>query len=158
MYDEREELLKALRSNPVTLRALVHDLDAAAMRRRPAENEWSVVEVVAHLADTEERALQRVRRMLDKENPAIEAFDQAALAIERRYHDMDLGEQLARFEALRAEHLTLLASLDEAGWRRPGVHQEQGAMTVQLYEAHMTGEDADHLAQIARLVGLSSPS
>ena len=152
MYDEREELLKALRSNPVTLRTLVRDLDDAAVRRRPADGEWSVVEVVAHLADTEQRALERVRRMLDEDNPSIAGFDQAALAVERRYHEMDVAEQLARFEALRAEHVALLESLDDAGWTRPGIHQEQGAMTVQLYEAHMAGEDADHLAQIARLV------
>ena len=96
--------------------------------------------------------MHRVRRMLDEENPSIEAFDQAALAVERRYHEMDAGEQLARFETLRAEHVALLESLDDDGWQRSGVHQEQGAMTVQLYEAHMAGEDADHLAQIARLV------
>jgi len=153
MYDEREELLKALRSNPVTLRALVRDMDDAALRRRPADDEWSVVEVVSHLADTEERALERVRRMLDEDNSSIDAFDQAALAVERKYHGMDIGEQLARFEALRAEHVALLESLDDSSWRRPGVHEEQGAMTVQLYEAHMAGEDADHLAQIARLLG-----
>lgn len=156
MYDEREELRKALRSNPVTLRALVRDLDDLAVRRRPAENEWSVVEVVAHLADTEERALERVRRMLNEDNPAIAGFDQAALAVERRYHEMEVGEQLARFEALRGEHLALLDSLEDPGWQRPGVHQEQGAMTIQLYETHMAGEDADHLAQIARLVDVGA--
>ncbi|HET8571670.1 MAG TPA: DinB family protein [Candidatus Limnocylindria bacterium] len=152
MYDEREELLKALRSNPVTLQTLVRGLTDAALRARPAPDEWSIVEVVAHLGDTEERTLERVRRMLDEDNPTLPGFDQAALGVERHYHDMDFGEALRRFLALRAEHLGLLESLDDAGWRRPGVHAENGPMSVQLYESHIAGEDADHMAQIARLV------
>ena len=153
MYDEREELLKALRANPVTLRVLVAGLDEATVRQRPAEDEWSIVEVVAHLGDTEERTLERVRRMLDEDNPTLPAFDQAALAVERGYHEMDAVGALQRFLDLRAEHVGLLESLDDAGWRRPGIHEEQGPMTVQLYESHIAGEDADHLAQIARMVG-----
>lgn len=153
MYDEREELLKALRANPVTLRALVAGLDETAIRQRPAAGEWSIVEVVAHLGDTEERTLQRVRRMLGEDNPTLPAFDQAALAVERRYHEMEAVAALQRFLDLRAEHVRLLESLDDAGWRRPGIHEEQGPMSVQLYESHIAGEDADHLAQIARMVG-----
>jgi hypothetical protein len=152
MYSEQDELLKALRSNPVTVRALLRDLDDAAIRARPAPGEWSIVEVVAHLGDTEERTLGRVRRMLDEDNPTLPGFDQAALAVERRYHEMDFAEALRRFLSLRAEHLALLEALDDAGWRRPGVHAENGPMSVQLYESHIAGEDADHMAQIARLV------
>lgn len=152
MYDEREELLKALRSNPVTLQTLVRGLDDTTLRARPAPDEWSIVEVVAHLADTEQRTLDRVRRMLSENEPMLAAFDQAALAVERRYHSMEFGEALGRFLALRAEHVGLLQGLGDDGWRRGGVHEEQGPMTVQLYESHIAGEDADHLAQIARLL------
>ena len=152
MYSERDELLKALRSNPVTVRALLRDLDDAAIRARPAAGEWSIVEVVAHLADTEQRTLERVRRMLHEDRPTLAAFDQAALAIDNRYHEQDFAETLARWESLRAEHVALLDGLDADGWARPGVHEEQGAMTVQLYESHIAGEDADHMAQMARLM------
>ncbi len=152
MYSERDELLKALRSNPTSVRALLRDLDDAAVRARPAPGEWSIVEVVAHLADTEQRTIERVRRMIHEDRPLIPAFDQAALAIENRYHEQDFAETLARWESLRAEHVALLESLDAHGWARHGVHEEQGAMTVQLYESHIAGEDADHMAQMARLI------
>ena len=152
MFSEREELLKILRGTPVVLRALIGGLDAAASRRRPADGEWAVVEVVAHMGDTEERALARVRRMLDEDDPVLPGYDQEELARERRYIEMDLAEALERFEAIRAEHAALLAGLDDAGWRRRGRHSEQGPMDVALYEAHVAGEDVDHMAQIARLV------
>lgn len=152
MYDARQEHLKVLRSTPVVLRALVRGLDDAAWRRRPAPGEWSALEVVAHLADSEERAMARVRRMLAEDEPFLPGYDQDALARERRYNEMDPAETLDRHERLRAEHLALLESLDEAGWRRGGVHGEQGDMDVDLYISHSAGEDADHLAQIARLM------
>jgi hypothetical protein len=152
MFSEREETLKILRGTPVVLRRLVRGLDDHAWRRRPADGEWSILEVVAHVGDTDERALGRVRRMLTEDEPRIPGYDQEALAFERRYNEKDPVEALARFEAIRREHIAVLEGLDEAGWRRAGIHAEQGPMDVQLYEAHVAGEDVDHLAQIARLV------
>lgn len=152
MYHPRQEHLKVLRSTPTVLRALVRGLDDAAWRERPAAGEWSALEVVAHLGDTEERAMARVNRMLAEDDPFLPGYDPDELARERRYNEMDPAEALDRYERLRGEHLALLAGLDEDGWRRTGVHGEQGAMDVELYISHSAGEDADHLAQIARLI------
>jgi uncharacterized damage-inducible protein DinB len=152
MLDRRQEILKTLRATPVVLRALVADIDDARLRRRPAPGEWAIIEVVAHLADTEERALGRVQRMLAEQDPALEPFDQEALAEERHYLDLDLEEELARLERLRAAHLTLLIGLDGPGWERTGRHGEHGDMSLGLYETHVAAEEVDHLAQIARLL------
>jgi DinB superfamily len=60
MLDRRVEIVKTLRATPVVLRTLVAGVDEAQLRRRPAPGEWAIIEVVGHLADTEERALARV--------------------------------------------------------------------------------------------------
>lgn len=132
---------------PVVLRALVADVDEARLRRRPAPGEWAIIEVVDHLADTEERALGRARHMLAEDDPVLEPFDQEALAEERRYLDLDLNEELARLEQLRRDHLTVLEALDRPGWERTGRHGEHGELTVELYETHVAAEEVDHLAQ-----------
>jgi hypothetical protein len=67
----------------VVFRALVDGVDDDGLRRRPAPGEWAIIEVVAHLADTEGRALARGRRMLVEDSPFLEPFDQEALAEER---------------------------------------------------------------------------
>jgi DinB superfamily len=152
MISEREEILKALRAGPIVLRRLVRGLSDAELRRRPADGEWAVVEVVAHLADTDERSLARTHRMLDEAEPALPPYDPAALAIERGYIGMDLERELDRFASLRAEQVALLESLGDAEWQRVGHHGEHGRITVQQLAAHTAGEDADHLAQIARLI------
>jgi DinB family protein len=152
LISEREEILKALRAGPMVLRKLVRGLPDEVIRSRPAEGEWAIVEVVAHLADTEERALRRTRRMLAEEQPFLEPYDPDALAAERGYIDMSLTDELDRFATLRNEQVSLLEALADAKWGRVGEHGEHGRITVQQLAAHTAGEDADHFAQIARMI------
>jgi hypothetical protein len=152
MLDRSEEILKTLRATPVVLRALVGEIENDRLRTRPAAGEWAIIEVVGHLADTEERALDRVRRMLREDNPVLEPLDQEALAEERHYLDLDLNQELDRLEQLRRQHLALLEALDASGWERTGRHGDHGMMSVELYETHVSAEEVDHLAQIARLL------
>jgi hypothetical protein len=152
VISERAEIVKALEAGPLILRRLVRDLPDETVRRRPLEGEWAIVEVVAHLADTEERTLDRTRRMLSEEEPFLEPYDPDTLAIERAYLGMDMAGELDRFEALRAKLASLLAGQGEAGWQRSGEHGEHARITVQQLAAHTAGEDADHFAQIARMI------
>lgn len=150
MIDVRDEYVKTLRAIPDTVRALVAGVDDETSRTRPEPDEWALVEIVAHMADVDERALGRIRRMLAEDNPVLEPFDQDQLAIDSRYIERSLPSEVERLADTRREHLDLLASLDEAGWQRPGRHGEHGQITVENYEAHCAAEDVDHLAQIAR--------
>jgi hypothetical protein len=151
MLDRRQEIMKTLRATPVVLRALVDGIDDAWLRWRPAPGEWAIIEVVGHLADTEERALGRVRRMVAEDNPVLAPFDQEALATQRHYLDLDLAGELTRLEQLRGQHLAMLEGLDASRWERTGRHGEHGTMSVELYETHVAAEEVDHLTQIARL-------
>ncbi|HUG47613.1 MAG TPA: DinB family protein [Candidatus Limnocylindria bacterium] len=153
----RHELLKTMRATVPVLRGLVHGRSLDELRRRPAPGEWTPAEVICHLADTEERAMARVQRMLGEEEPVLPGYDQAQLAVERRYGELDALAELDRYERLRSEHVTLLESLDDAGWQRRGRHSEHGQITVELLIAHVAAEDVDHLAQIARAM-ISGPA
>ncbi|HEV8653754.1 MAG TPA: hypothetical protein VG276_31230 [Actinomycetes bacterium] len=55
-------------------------------------------------------------------------------------------------ERLRRQHLAELEALDGSGWARTGRHGQHGELSVELYETHVAAEEADHLAQIARLL------
>lgn len=152
MISERIEILKGLRAGPLVLRRLVRGLDDAALRLRPAAGEWAIIEVVAHLADTDERSLDRTRRMLEEDEPTLAPYDPHALSVERDYIGMDIAAELDRFEARRQEQADVLDGLTGDQWQRVGVHGEHGRITIQQLAAHTVGEDADHFAQIARLI------
>lgn len=152
MIDTRAEIMKCLRATPTVLRALLRDLDDGQLRARPATGAWAIVEVVGHIADTEERALGRVRLIVTETDPWIEPFDQEALAESRHYIDLDAIRELERFDDLRKQHLQALETLDDGGWKRTGRHGQHGEISIELYETHVAAEEVDHLAQIAHLI------
>lgn len=112
-----------------------------------------LIEVVAHIADTEEHALSRIRQMTAENRPYLEPFDQDTLAAQHRYLSNGLATDLARLERLRTAHLAELQSLSDQGWQRTGRHGEHGDLSIELYETHVAAEEeVDHLAEIARLL------
>lgn len=159
MFNERAELLDVYRATPTTLRALVRGLPDEVIRA-PGDEEgeagWSIVEIVCHLRDAEERVIERVRRMRDEDHPTLAGYDQAVLADESNYQHQSFTRALAAFDRLRGEQITILEALDHAGWQRAGLHEEVGEITIQQLTAHMAAHDAVHLAQIAR--GILRPS
>ena len=117
---------------------------------RGGDEGWSVVEVLCHLRDAEEQALERMRLMRDHDNPVIAAYDQDSWASERNYAAADLHEALAAFHRFRSQHIAELAQLSPQQWKRSGQHEEQGEITIADHTLHIAAHDAVHAAQIAR--------
>lgn len=151
MVERPAEIIKALDAVPVTVRALTAGVDPEHARHRPEEGEWCIAEVLGHLVDVERYALARVRRIVTEHEPQLESFDHEQLAIDSGYRTIPVAESLTRHAELRAEHVALLRGLDDAAWDRTAVHAELGRMTLFDYLLHVTCEEVDHLAQIARL-------
>lgn len=157
MYDAAAELVAAYRSTPETLQALLRGLPHEMIRAGgQGDDSWSIVEIVWHLRDTEERCLARVRLMLAEDNPVIEAYDEDALARDSNYRDLPIGRAFQEFSRIRGEQIELLASLGADGWQRSGQHSEIGQITIQQLTAHHVSHDAIHLAQISRRMMQSS--
>lgn len=151
MYDATHDLLDALRATPEVLTTLLTGVtQEEALAARGGDEGWSVVEVLCHLRDAEEYALQRATSMRDQENPDIQPYDQEALAVTRNYAAEDLHAALFAFIRFRQQHLAVLQGLSPEGWERPGNHLEAGHITLFNHSLHMACHDAIHCAQIAR--------
>jgi DinB family protein len=145
-------------TDPLTLQAEMPDLlaaclagqTAARLRQRPLPDKWSVVEIVAHLAEDEISASWRYRQMLEHDGVALGPFDQETWATLGSYESWDPADALAMFRLLRAANLRLLRSLNAEQRQRHGVHAERGRMTVDDLARHMAGHDRNHLEQIQR--------
>jgi hypothetical protein len=111
-----------------------------------------VVEVVCHLRDAEEYAIQRVTLMRDRDNPDILPWDQEKLAVERTYAAQDMRAALADFITIRKQHVAVLEGLPNDGWNRSGNHRELGVITIFAHTLHKVSHDAIHCAQIARQI------
>lgn len=153
MTDQQQELIAKYRAAPDILRGLVAGItDDDARVGGGGDDAWSIVEVVCHLRDAEERSLERTRRMRDQHVPLLQAYDEQELAAHGRYHEQSLAAAAPAFSALRAEHVRELAALDTQQWSRTATHNQMGTLTIETINQHMTFHDAVHLAQIARRV------
>ncbi|MGI8586809.1 MAG: DinB family protein [Chloroflexia bacterium] len=151
MYDTAKDLLDALRATPDTIGALLAGCtEEEAREARGGDENWSVVEVVCHLRDAQERAIERMRAMRDEEDPVLPSYDQEQWARERNYATASLAEAWASFLALQAAFVTDLEALPPSAWERTGRHEEQGRITISSHALHIISHDAAHTAQIAR--------
>ena len=151
MYDSSKDLLDALRATPPVLEALLHECTLEQARTaRGGDEGWSVVEVVCHLCDVEERALERMRSMRDADSPYLAAYDQERWAREHNYAAADLREALAAFIQFRRLHIAELEALPADQWERIGQHEEQGNIFIGSHTLHIVSHDMIHAAQIAQ--------
>jgi hypothetical protein len=151
MYNVIQDLLDAYRATPETLQALLRNYShERAVPTRGGEEDWSVVEVICHLRDSEEASLQRTRLMRDQSNPMLSARDPAKLAVELNYASTSLDSALSAFLRFRADHIQELTGLRAEQWERTGEHPSVGQITISGMIAHLVAHDAIHLAQISR--------
>jgi hypothetical protein len=159
LYDVPKDLLDGFRAAPAVYEALLRGCSQEqAQAARGGDEGWSVVEVLCHLRDAEERAIERMRAMRDGDAPLLPSYDQDAWARERDYAAADLRDALAAFLRLRAQHIAELEALATADWERAGQHQEQGRITIAEHTAHLVSHDLIHAAQIARQLNLTGGS
>jgi hypothetical protein len=151
MYDTRKELLDAYSAAPDVFKGLLASTTPEQARQaRGGDENWSVIEVICHLRDAEERALERMRAMRDQDEPSLAGYDQEQWARERNYAAAELRSALAAFVDFRAQHVAELEALPPEAWERPGQHAEQGRITISSHTLHMVSHDTIHAAQIAR--------
>ncbi|MDQ2886842.1 MAG: DinB family protein [Chloroflexota bacterium] len=136
---------------PSSIMAALEGLDEAQIRQTPAENEWSIHEIVIHLADSEAVGYIRLRMAIAEDNPLLPVYAEAAWAQRLKYDAQARGLALALFANLRAASAALLRALPTEEWERVATHPERGRMSVcdlfELYSEH--GEI--HLQQIEHI-------
>lgn len=143
--------LKALREAGGSLLAEFYGLGEEELRWRPAEGEWSLKEIAAHLRDAEELALAQLRALAEGSPGPLPAWDIDVLPLERDYQSIDARGTLAELRRLRRETVLLLWSLGEADWRRPGRHPYRGQVTLGQIARELAEHDLEHLWQVRRL-------
>ena len=131
--------------------AAVADLPAEAWRFRPTAADWSLGELLAHLADSEILAAERFRRIAADPAAAIHPLAQVDWATHLRYEARDPHLALATFRALRADNAALLRLLPPDAWERTGHHLTLGPTTLRDQVEAFADHTTEHLAQIAAL-------
>ena len=152
MTEDMNRVLEAQRGAALDLASLIAGKSEYTLRRAPAPGKWSVVAIIAHMAEDELTSSWRYRQMLENPGVALAGFDQDEWARRGKYGEWDLRDALEMFRMLRDANIRLLAGLTDDEWSRWGTHAERGRITVEDLARHMTGHDERHMAQIERIL------
>jgi hypothetical protein len=148
--DERQALIASLRYFPSQVETAVNAF-AAAQRDTPCgAGEWTVRQVVHHIADAHLNGYIRMKLVLTEFKPILKPYDQDAWAC---LADMSgpLSTSLTILRGVHERWYLLLADLPEESWNRSGVHLENGLMTLKALLEGYVSHGNEHLAQLQRL-------
>jgi hypothetical protein len=134
---------------PHLVRALVEEA-GADLRRRPAEKEWSVLEILGHLQDGEIALSSRYRWTISQEQPTLNGYDQDDWVRGLGHNQDDPEELLEVFSTLRKANVALWRRTSEAQRSRIGIHAERGPETYEQMFRMLAGHDRFHLEQMRK--------
>jgi len=146
-------ILAVLRATPAALDTLIRQKPYEKIQQRPQPGEWSAGEIMCHLRDVEiEVYLPRVRMVISEINPFLPGVDTDPWAAERNYVSQDPKEALHSFVNARMELITMLKTLDPAGWDRQARHAILGPTTLRELVNILLSHDRLHIQQIHKTV------
>lgn len=139
---------------PRLLREAVAGLNDAQLRRPAPPGKWSVLEVVAHLADFEIVFADRLTRVLAEDRPALPTGDENLYAVRLAYGSRNLMLELDLIESLRRHTAAILATAGAADFERCGIHSADGPLTL----AELLRRIANHLPHHVRFIHEKRPA
>jgi uncharacterized damage-inducible protein DinB len=138
--EKRTGWIGQIATTPAALRDAVSGLSDRQIDTPYREGGWNVRQVVHHVADSHMNAYIRFKLALTEETPTIKPYDEAAWARIADTARTPVDVSLTLLDALHHRWVTLLESMDDAGFRRRLVHPERGEITndwlLQLYAWH----------------------
>lgn len=149
--DPQAWVLKALREAGSSLISELYDVDEESLVWRPAEGEWSLKEIAAHVRDAEELALAQFNAFAAGSSSALPAWDVDLLPQERDYQSEEMARVLASFRGMRRETTYLLWAITEADWQRSAEHPYRGPVTLGELARELAQHDLEHLWQVRQI-------
>lgn len=147
--NDRAALLSRYRAGTDAVMAAVREIAEDRLDVRGAPDEWTVREIIHHLADSEIRSVIRLRQLIAEDDPVIAGYDEARYA-KTLHYDRPVGSSLEAMAIARRVNLELVERLTEDEWARTGTHTEDGPYGVAQWLAIYAAHPHDHAAQIRR--------
>ena len=139
---------RLLRASAAEIAAEVRALPPGQAGRRQADGGWCALEVVGHLIEAERRGFAgRIRQLVAEDGPALETWDQPAVAAARRDCERDPEELIRELLDLREDSARFLESLGPAELERGGEHPVVGWLTAGEVMHEWVHHDRGHLKQ-----------
>jgi uncharacterized damage-inducible protein DinB len=124
-------LIDAFLAGPAKVRHVVRGLTPAQLQGRPVAGKWSMLEVVCHLADSDQAWAHRMKRVIAEDKPLLIGYDESRFAAALFYHDRDISVEFDFIDRTRRQLGQVLSKLAPETWKREGIHSERGLVNLE---------------------------
>lgn len=143
----REQVGEMVRANSAQWRQL---LSLPQVTQRPSDDRWSCLEYACHVRDVFRLYDQRLKMMLEQDDPQYPNWDQNEAALDQNYaaekpstvaDELEkAGTALARrFDAVQGEQ-----------WARPGRRSDGARFTIESFARYLIHDPIHHLNDVRR--------
>jgi hypothetical protein len=145
---ERGYLLESYICGYDKLKETLSKMPESMWQYKPGPEEWSIHEILVHLADSEANLYVRARRFIAEPGSKVLSFDNDLWAKKLDYHKQSAEASLRLFRYLRELTYELLREQPESVWGNTVEHSEFGVMTLDQWLERAVKHVDDHVKQI----------
>lgn len=131
--DERRQMLESFGRGPALLHAAIRPLPKKMWVYQPSSGQWSVHEIILHLADREVNSYFSFRRLIAEPHHELAEFDAAQWASSLGYFHQSTREAIEVIRRLRKMTYELAVALPATVWLRAVTHAQQGEITLEAW-------------------------
>ena len=150
--DELKQTIESAEKDPKKIAAAVSGLPDGILRYKPSPEKWSILEMLAHLADMEILYAYRMRQIVADKNPTIAPINQDDWARNLGYMEEKAPELVAAFGLMRHHNLNLLRRVKVDDLDKGAFHPELNRkVTLAEMVGMLARHGPNHLEQIERI-------
>jgi len=148
---ERQQKIETYGHAHSTLVEALREFPEEMWRFQPSPADWSIHEIVVHIADSEASSYIRCRKCIVEPGQTVMAYDEVQWAKSLDYAGQSAADALELFRLLRQNTWRLIQTLPESTWSNLMYHPENGRMTLDdwldVYAQHIP----EHIDQMRRV-------
>ncbi len=145
---ELKDLLESYRRGPALVTEAIRGIEGGALNARRPGSDWSIRDLLMHLADAELVRGYRIRVILAEDEPPILGWDQERWTRRLQYLWRSPEAAIALFDQLCFSNAELLRWSDRVAWERVGIEADGGRVSARALVERGIGHHMGHAADI----------
>ena len=146
--EERRPLIEKIRSFPVELKNILASIADEYLTVRPRPGEWTIAQVVHHLADAHMNAYIRFKLVLVEDYPTFKPYEQVDWAETPEAVSINVQDSVSILQGLHNRWAMLMESLTPEQWERKGLHPDLGEISLEGLLEGYARHSQNHMQQI----------
>jgi uncharacterized damage-inducible protein DinB len=148
MADDPTAMLERLEASARRITWIMVDLDEEELTATVEADEWSPIQILAHIKACDDIMTGRIATTLTNPNASIPNFDERAWAEIAGYTEAPVDQTLMALQRHRGELVWQLRRLPETAWQHTLTHATRGTMTLQELVQSFLEHEEEHVAQL----------